>query len=1023
MPVDIPSTLLEKAGAGDIVLFLGAGLSMPQLPGWKKLLEDLLGSCIADQVPLDAPAVRQLIEGNKLLLAASVLRDKMGEDRFGRFIRAKFRDSNPQPSDAHRLLPQLNAASILTTNFDKLIESSLPGKPCYTQLDYPELAGLNRDHGFAVVKVHGDVDRMDSIVLGKRDYRSAMYGNPAFTTFLTALFATRTVVFLGCSLTDPDLLAFLEALKFKMQGRMGGSHYALMKTKGLNEFERDDFHDSYGIQIIGDDARDDFPDIAGFLSELQKTKPTARATVAEAPVHAADAADIQSLLEAMGQRIADSRAADGGWHFLGDYKSGAQIRRALTSYVPRGAHSRDLEALHQACRSYGVEEGILLTRDAVPQSLAEAARGCGVQAYSRDEFIGRLANFTPHLEKLRKDYEETDIERLFVPLNIRREVKGEKERRAIALDAFLEEWLAAPERNHLSILGDFGTGKTWLTHRLAYRLARNGGRIPLRIALRDYSRAYDIEQVLTDAVANRLGVELAAGFKTLQRLNAEGRLLLIFDGFDEMERRASDYRTALQNFWEIAKLIDPKAKIVLTCRTAFFRHESEESQVLEMKERRDVKVMTRDDVIDLRDRREFEVVHLTEFDDTQIEEALRRISPDAWKPLLERIKKLPKIEDLAHRPVLLDMIAKTLPAIVKAENLNLAILLQTYTEAVLSQRESQDSISLQERLFYVQETAWEMNMTGRLSIPFSEFPERVTAHFGLKDDPAKAAFLERDVRANSLLVRDGPGNYRFAHKSLLEYFVARKLAPLLAESEAPDVPLTDAIVSFVHYLLAPVYKYERIEKDGMVWIPPGQFIYGEESESNLRIATIEQGFWVDRFPVTNEQFCRFLNDKGNQTEGGKQWLEPLWTKIRRAKGGFRVKSTDERHPVTGVTWYGARAYAAWVGKRLPTDQEWEKAARGIDGRTFPWGETFDGNRCNTLQSRRNSTSPSGEYGEKGRSVYGCDDTSGNVREWTLTQTVRGGSWNDPSFRAACGARDGWFAAYAEFNIGFRTAKT
>src|ERR1019366_111163 len=100
---------------------------------------------------------------------------------------------------------------------------------------------------------------------------------------------------------------------------------------------------------------------------------------------------------------------------------------------------------------------------------------------------------------------------------------------------------------------------------------------------------------------------LAGGYKTIRRLSGEGRPLLIFDGFYEKEWRASDYRTALENFWEIAKLISPRAKILLTCRTAFFRHRAEESEVLERRPegapRESVRVINRDEVIDLAGRR------------------------------------------------------------------------------------------------------------------------------------------------------------------------------------------------------------------------------------------------------------------------------------------------------------------------------------------------------------------------------------------------------------------------------------
>jgi len=941
-----------------------------------------------------------------------------------------FRDPALRPGPAHRLLPGMGFAATLTTNYDKLIEAVLPGAPCYTQRDYPELAGLNRDRGFAIVKVHGDVDRCESIVLGQADYREATFGNAAFRVFLTGLFTTRTVLFVGCSLTDPDLLLFLDELKFQMKGHLG-AHYALMRTHGMNALERRGFEKSYGIRIVGDDGRADYPDIRGFLEALKAAAPrrTAAAPVAP-PVAAADMQDARGLLEAMGQRILDQKSGGGCVYFLGEYKSGAQIRRALTCYVDHAPHPAELEALYQATRTYGVDEGILLARDRIPEETAGAARARDLQAYGREEFIDHLANFRPYLAKLRAEYEASEIERYFVPLKMREERPGEPPPDAVDLDAFIDAWLAAPERNHLSLLGDFGTGKTWFCRRLAWRMAAGAGRIPISIALRDYSRAYDIEQVLTDALANRFGVDLAGGYKTIRRLSDEGRLLLIFDGFDEMERRASDYRTALENFWEIAKLIAPRAKILLTCRTAFFRHHTEESEVLERRPE-GAKVVKGEDVIDLAGRQEFEVAHLSEFDGEQMAEALRKLVPEGWEAVLERIRALPNIEDLAHRPVLLGMIAETLPGIVRSEDLNLATLYEVYTGKLLEQRV--ETIPAADRRYFVQELAWEMQNSHRLSIPFSEFPERVQTHFGVKDDPGRAAFLDRDIRTQSYLVRDEAGNYRFAHKSMMEYFVARKLAPLLAEGKAPECRLTDAVVSFLHHLLRPTVVYERRLEGGMVYVPAGQFIYGSEGWASLRVASAE-AFWIDRFPVTNEQFCRFLNECGNQNAGGAEWinLKGAWEKEKcRISGGwpwFSVESGYEKHPVIYVSWYGAAAYAQWAGKRLPGEKDWEKAARGIDGRQYPWGEEFSEAKCNVESS---GTTEVGNYGEAGVSPYGAEDMAGNVWEWTArlwsgkedSRVVRGGCWGSNRGDAASSYRGNERPYYRDLYVGFRCART
>jgi formylglycine-generating enzyme required for sulfatase activity len=273
---------------------------------------------------------------------------------------------------------------------------------------------------------------------------------------------------------------------------------------------------------------------------------------------------------------------------------------------------------------------------------------------------------------------------------------------------------------------------------------------------------------------------------------------------------------------------------------------------------------------------------------------------------------------------------------------------------------------------------------------------------------------------------------------MMEFFVARRLAPKLERGEKCDCLLTDAVVRFVQAIIAGRYRYEVIEKDGMVFVPGGPFIFGWENQSNLRVGWLEQGFWIDRFPVTNAEFLRFLEEEANQNEGGTTWLDPKTSRIKLLYGpgrrgsqrAFEVQRGYEDHPVVGVSWYGAAAYAAWAGKRLPTEQEWEKAARGIDGREYPWGDRFDESRCNTAEGGKQDTSAPGRYA-LGVSPYRAEDMAGNVWEWTDSwydkdekwRVLRGGSWDYLRGYAACAYRYYYRPTVRYLNLGFRCART
>lgn len=161
----------------------------------------------------------------------------------------------------------------------------------------------------------------------------------------------------------------------------------------------------------------------------------------------------------------------------------------------------------------------------------------------------------------------------------------------------------------------------------------------------------------------------------------------------------------------------------------------------------------------------------------------------------------------------------------------------------------------------------------------------------------------------------------------------------------------------------------------MVWIPTGPFLYGKKRQK----ATLP-GFSLARHPVTNAQFKRFLGETGYQP--------PAW----HPRGDLFLAHWDagkppagqEGHPVTWVSFVDALHYCRWAGLSLPTEWQWEKAARGPDGRRYPWGDELPSEAAGELVNvRSDGTCAVGSY-PRTRSVYGCQDLIGNVAEWCQT---------------------------------------
>ena len=188
---------------------------------------------------------------------------------------------------------------------------------------------------------------------------------------------------------------------------------------------------------------------------------------------------------------------------------------------------------------------------------------------------------------------------------------------------------------------------------------------------------------------------------------------------------------------------------------------------------------------------------------------------------------------------------------------------------------------------------------------------------------------------------------------------------------------------------------------GLEWvqIPEGTYLSGcmfDLFSKDIPVKT--SAFKISKYPVTNAQYQLFLNDTPS--------INPpkYWNIEKRT-----YPDGKDNYPVTHVSYGDATAFCKWGGYRLPDDSEWEKTARGTDGRTYPWGETWkDGELCNTEESGIGETTPVDAY-PQGVSPYGVWDLSGNVSEWTsargknniTAKIVKGGSYSLNRYSAEC----------------------
>jgi len=490
---------------------------------------------------------------------------------------------------------------------------------------------------------------------------------------------------------------------------------------------------------------------------------------------------------------------------------GIRIKTAVEcKYVERGnvtknAIMSNISALVDLKRNDEVQSLVIVTTNGFAKEAWATATANKIQLLTFRELQHRILRLDQYLDNLIKDFETSKdntpaLSDCYVDLFA--QDKEEMPENVFPIQEYVYEWILKDKVNHLSILGEYGTGKTSFCRKLAHDLSLTykkdpyGCRIPILINLRDYAKVMSIRQLITDLLINEYGLQ-GFDFQLFEKMNKEGLLVLIFDGFDEMTQRVI-FDIAYTNFSMIAELAKPeKSKVILTCRTEFFRTHEKEKEIL----------------LDIDKRKNFGIIYLREFNDEQIRIFLQKRVPlveelknhkKGWKYYYDKIQEVFDLRDLAKRPVLLELITKYLPQLIsKEEEIKASSLYLTTIQEELKRRLKigETIIRRDDRLTLMKLLAVWMYIQQTSSLHYERIPEvlNLSAHFDLRTR-LDIEYHLHDFLTCSFLGRDNWGKYHFSHKSFMEFLVAWKFADDIKRNlhyEFAQRAITFEVVQFI----------------------------------------------------------------------------------------------------------------------------------------------------------------------------------------------------------------------------------